>query len=88
MAMPFQYTLSGDLLGIVPLGEFTVKPIIAHTGTVEFPHNESVFFNEIENGPVPVGNAVEPLVLVHVTLDNVHLSVQNIMKMFTFVEHG
>lgn len=84
----FNDTLSSNLFGIVPLGVFTVKPIIAHTGTIEFPHNKSVFFNEIKDRPVSVGNAVEPLVLVNVTLDDVHLSVQDIMKMFTFVEHG
>jgi hypothetical protein len=88
MPKSFQYTPSSHLLGIVPLSDFTVKPVFAHAGAVEFPHDKPVFFNEIRNGLVSVGNAVEPLVLVNVTLDNVHLSAQDIMKMFTLVEHG
>jgi hypothetical protein len=88
MPKSFQYTPSSNLLGIVPLSDFTIKPVFARSGTVEFPHDKPVFFNKVRDGPVFVGNAVEPLVLVNVTLDNVHLSVQDIMKMFTFVEHG
>jgi hypothetical protein len=84
----FQCTPSSNLLGIVPLSDFTVKPVFAHAGAVEFPHDKTVFFNEIRNGLVFVPNSVEPLVLVNVPLDNIYLSIQNIMEMFAFVEHG
>jgi hypothetical protein len=87
MPRSFQYTSSSDLLGIVPLSDFTVKPVFAHAGAVEFPHDKSVFFNEIKNGLVFVRNSVEPLVLVNVTLDDVNLSIKNVMEMFAFVEH-
>jgi hypothetical protein len=88
MPKPFQYTSWSHSLGIVPLSDLTVKPVFAHAGAVEFPHDETVFFNEIRNGLVLVRNSVEPLVLVNVTLDNIYLSIQNIMEMFAFVEHG
>jgi hypothetical protein len=88
MPKSFQYIPSSNLLGIVPLSDFTIKPVFAHSGTVEFPHDKPVFFNKVRDGLVFVGNAVEPLVLVNVTLDDIYLSVQDIMKMFTFVEHG
>jgi hypothetical protein len=84
---PVERTRSNRLLGIVPLSDFTVKPVIAHPGTVELSHDKPVFFNEIENGFVFVGNSLEPFVLVNVTLDNIYLSSQDIMKMFAFVEH-
>jgi hypothetical protein len=61
---------------------------MTHARTVKFPHDKAVFLDEIENGPVFVRDPVEPLVLVNVTLDDVHLSVQDIAKMFAFVEHG
>ncbi len=87
MPKSFQYIPSSNLLGIVPLSDFTIKPVFAHSGTVEFPHDKPVFFNKVRDGLVFVGNAVEPLVLVNVAFDDVHLSAQDIMKMFTFVEH-
>lgn len=87
MPKPFQHTPSSNLFGIVPLSDFTVKPVFAHAGTIELPHDKPILFNEIKNGPVSVRNAKEPLVLVNVALNNVHLSVQDIMEMFTFVEH-
>ena len=83
----FQYTPLTNLLRIILLSQFTVKPVFARTGTVEFPHDKSVFLYEIKNGPVLVRNSLEPLVLVNVAFDNVQLSIQDIMKMFAFIEH-
>jgi hypothetical protein len=69
------------------LSQFALEPIFAHSGTIKFPHDKSVFLDEIKNSPIPVSNPMEPLVLVNVALDDVHLSIQNIMEMFAFAEH-
>ena len=67
---------------------FTVESVLARTGTVELPHNKAVFLNKIKDGFIFVRYPLEPLVLVNVALDNVNLSIQDIMEMFAFVEHG
>jgi hypothetical protein len=76
------------LFGIILLSKFTVESVLARTGTVELPHNKAVFLNKIKDGFIFVRYPLEPLVLVNVALDNVNLSIQDIMKMFAFVEHG
>jgi hypothetical protein len=70
------------------LSDLTIKPIAAHARAVKLPHDKPVFLYEIENGLVFVRDSLEPLVLVNVTLDDVHLSIQDIAKMFAFVEHA
>jgi hypothetical protein len=72
---------------MVWLSQFALESIFAHSGTIKLPHDEPVFLDKIKNSPVPVSNSVEPLVLVNVAFDDVHLSIQNIMKVFALVEH-
>jgi hypothetical protein len=81
-------SFSRGLLRMVFLSQFALESVFAHSRTIELPHDKAVFLNEIKNGLFLVGNPLEPLVLVNVTLDNVYLSIQNIMEMFAFVEHG
>ena len=73
---------------MIILGQFALEAVLAGAGAVKLPHDKSVFLDEIRNGSVPVLNSVEPLVLVDVALDNVDLSVKDLMQMFAFVEHG
>jgi len=73
---------------MVLLSQFAVESVFAHSRTIELPHDKAVFLNEIKNGLIFVRNPLEPFVLVNVALDNVYLSIQNIMEMFAFVEHG
>jgi hypothetical protein len=87
----FQYTQAeptSGLFRIVLLSKFTVESVLARTGTVELPHNKAVFLNKIKDGFIFIRYPLEPLVLVNVALDNVNLSIQDIMEMFAFVEHG
>jgi hypothetical protein len=79
---------TSGLFRIVLLSKFTVESVLARTGTVELPHNKAVFLNKIKDGFIFVRYPLEPLVLVNVALDNVNLSIQDIMEMFAFVEHG
>jgi hypothetical protein len=72
---------------MVWLSQFALESIFAHPGTIKFSHDKSVYLNEIKNSPIPVSNSMEPLVLINVALDDVDLSIQNIMKMFAFAEH-
>ena len=76
------------LFRMVLLSQFALESVLARTGTIEFPHDKTIFFNEIKDGLIFVRNPLEPLVLVNVALDNVYLSIQDIMEMFAFVEHG
>jgi hypothetical protein len=73
---------------MVLLSQFTLESIFTHSGAIKLPHDKPVFLDKIRNSPVPVSNSMEPLVLVNVAFDNVHLSIQDIMKMCALVEHG
>ena len=70
------------------LSQFALESVFARSRTIELPHDKAVFLNEIKDGLVFVRNPMEPFMLVNVALDNVYLSIQNIMEMFAFVEHG
>lgn len=70
------------------LSQFALESVFAHSKTIELPHDKAVFLNEIKDSLIFVRNPLEPFVLVNVALDNVYLSIQNIMEMFAFVEHG
>jgi hypothetical protein len=72
---------------MVWLGQFTLESIFTNPGTIKLTHDEPVFLDKIRNSPVPVSNSMEPLVLVNVAFNDVHLSIQDIMKMFALVEH-
>jgi hypothetical protein len=72
---------------MVWLGQFTLESIFTHSGTIKLPHNKPVFLDKIKDSPVLVSDSLEPLVLVNVAFDDVHLSIQDIMKMFALVEH-
>jgi hypothetical protein len=76
------------LFRMVLLSQFALESVLARTGTIEFPHDKAVFLNEIKDSLISVRNPKEPFMLVNVALDNVYLSIQDIMKMFAFVEHG
>jgi hypothetical protein len=72
---------------MVLLSQFALESVFARSRTIELPHDKAVFFNEIKNGLVFVRDPMEPFMLVDVTLDNVHLRAQDIVKMLAFVEH-
>ena len=84
----FRASCCHGLFRMVLLSQFAIESIFARTGTVELPHNKSVFLNKIKDGFIFVRYPLEPLVLVNVALDNVNLSIQDIMEMFAFVKHG
>jgi hypothetical protein len=73
---------------MVLLSQFALKSVFARSRTIELPHDKAVFLNEIKDSLIFVRNPMEPFMLVNVTLDYVYLSIQNIMEMFAFVEHG
>lgn len=79
---------SRGLFGMVLLSQFALESVFARARTIELPHDKAVFFNEIKNGLVLVRDPMEPFMLVNVALDDIYLSIQNIMEMFAFVEHG
>jgi len=72
---------------MVLLSQFALEPIFACSRTIELPHDKAVFLNKIGDSLILVRNPMEPFMLVNVALDNVYLSIQNIMEMFAFVEH-
>jgi hypothetical protein len=74
--------------GIKGLGKLAFKPVDANTGAVKLAHNEAVSFNEIAHGFLFVLDSFEPLMLIHVTLDNFFLGVQDVMQMFAFIKHN
>jgi len=76
------------LFRMVLLSQFALESVLARSRTIELPHDKAVFLNEIRNSLVFVRNRMEPFMLVNMTLDNVNLSIQDIMQMFAFVEHG
>jgi hypothetical protein len=73
---------------MVLLSQFALESVFARARTIELPHDKAVFFNEIKNGLVLVRDPMEPFMLVNVALDDIYLSIQNIMEMFALVEHG
>jgi len=73
---------------MVLLRQFALESVFTRTGTIKLPHDKAVFFNEIKDGFVFVRYPLKPLVLVDMTLNDVNLSLQDIMEMFAFVEHG
>jgi hypothetical protein len=73
---------------MILLSQFTLESIFTHPGTIKLPHDKPVFLDKIRNSTISVSNCMEPLVLVNVPFDDVHLSIQDIMKMFALVEHG
>jgi hypothetical protein len=73
---------------MVLLSQFAVEPVFARSRTIELPHDKAVFLYEIKDSLIFVRNPMEPFMLVNVALYNVYLSIQNIMEMFAFVEHG
>ena len=79
---------SRGLFGMVLLSQFALESVFACARTIELPHDKAVFFNEIKNGLVLVRDPMEPFMLVNVALDDIYLSIQNIMEMFALVEHG
>ena len=76
------------LFRMVLLSQFALESVFARSRTIELPHDKAVFLNEIEASLILVRNPMEPFMLVNVALDNIYLSIQNIMEMFAFVEHG
>ena len=72
---------------MVLLSQFALESVFARSRTIELPHDKAVFLNEVEDSLILVRNPMEPFMLVNVALDNVYLSIQNIMEMFAFVEH-
>jgi hypothetical protein len=56
------------------LSQLALESVFARSSTIEFPHNKTVFFDEISDGLIFVGNQIEPLVLLNVSLDNFYLS--------------
>jgi hypothetical protein len=76
------------LFRMVLLSQFALESVFARSRTIELPHDKAVFFNEIKNGLVLVRDPMEPFMLVNVALDDIYLSIQNIMEMFALVEHG
>jgi hypothetical protein len=76
------------LFRMVFLRQFALESVFARSRAIELPHDKAVFFNEIINGLVLVLDPMEPFMLVNVALDDIYLSIQNIMEMFAFVEHG
>jgi len=72
---------------MVLLSQFALESVFARSRTIELPHDKPVFLNKIGDGLILVRNPMEPFMLVNVALDNVYLSIQNIMEMFAFVEH-
>jgi hypothetical protein len=73
---------------MVLLSQFALESVFARARTIELPHDKAVFLDEIRDRFVPVLNTLEPFVFVNMALDNVDLGFQDIMEMFTFVEHG
>lgn len=67
--------------------EFTIKPTHAHTGTVEFPHNESVFLYKITDRSIPIFYMLKPLVLVDMPFNDILLRFQNFLQMLTLSDH-
>ena len=76
------------LFRMVLLSQFAFESVFARSRAVELPHDKAVFFNEIKDRLVFVRNALEPLVLVYMPLDNINLRIQDVMEMFAFVKHG
>jgi hypothetical protein len=68
--------------------QFALESVLAYARTVKFPHDKAIFLNEIKDGLVSVCYTLKPLVLVYVTLNDINLSIQDIVEMFAFVEHG
>ena len=73
---------------MVLLSQFALESVFARSRTIELPHDKAVFLNEVEDSLILVLNPMEPFMLVNMALDNIYLSIQNIMEMFAFVEHG
>ena len=69
------------------LSEFTIKPTHAHTGTVEFPHNESVFLYKITDRSISIFYMLKPLVLVDMPFNDILLRFQNFLQMLTLSDH-
>jgi len=76
-----------ELFRMVLLSQFALESVFARSRTIELPHDKPVFLNKIGDSLILVRNPMEPFMLVNVALDNVYLSIQNIMEMFAFVEH-
>jgi hypothetical protein len=73
---------------MVLLSQFAFESVFAHSGTIELPHNKTVFFYEISDGLIFVRNQMEPFMLVNVPLDNFYLSLEDISETYALVEHG
>ena len=84
---PLLHEFSG-LPRFIFLGEFTFESILADAGAIELSHDKSVFVDEITDRLIPVLDALEPLVLVHVALDELDLGGQDVLQVSALVEHG
>jgi hypothetical protein len=69
------------------LREFAIKSFLAYPGAVEFPHNESIFFNKIANGLFSALDLLEPLMLINMPLNDFFLGIQYVLKPFASTEH-
>jgi hypothetical protein len=69
------------------LRKFAIKSVLADPRAVEFPHDESVFFNKIANSLVPALDLLEPLMLVNMPLDDFSLGIQDVLKPFAPAKH-
>jgi hypothetical protein len=76
------------LFRMVLLGQFAFESVFAHSGTIELPHNKTIFFYEISYGRIFVRNQMEPFMPVNMPLDNFYLSLQDILETYAIVEHG
>ena len=79
--------LSRGLLWFVLLGEFTLKPAHTHAGTVEFPHNEAVFFHKITDRSISILGLHKPLVQIDMSFNDIFLGFQNFLQMLTRSDH-
>jgi hypothetical protein len=77
-----------DLAGLKGLGKFALESVFADPGAVKLPHDKPILFNEIAHCLIFVFDPLKPLVLIHVTLNNIFLSINDVMQMFALVKHG
>lgn len=76
-----------DSAGLVELGKFALESVFTDPGAVKLPHDKPVPFNEVAHRLFFVFDPLKPLVLIHVTLDNVFLGVKDVMEMLALVKH-
>lgn len=76
-----------SLFRIKLTSDLTIESFLADSGTIEFPHYKSIFFNEISDSLFSIFNLMKPFVLIDMTLYDVNLGLQNLLYAATRFDH-